>query len=183
MNLTLGNILPRLCGVRRAGSGYVACCPNHDDREPSLSIREGKGGRILLRCFAGCSYQALLHALKPGPQRSGPTIPLPSRVFARPTIAPASSAPAGSGARRGRCPARPPRPISKGGESGCRPGRRRCVFTRPARIRPARACPPWLPPSATLAKGNSSFTACIASTLHPTAARPPSSRARPRSEP
>ena len=47
-------ILDRLEGVRRCGEGYMARCPNHDDHTPSLSIREGRDGRILLHCFGGC---------------------------------------------------------------------------------------------------------------------------------
>src|SRR3546814_4070370 len=30
----------------------MALCPNHADKNPSLSIRETEGGRILLKCFA-----------------------------------------------------------------------------------------------------------------------------------
>jgi len=32
----------------------MACCPAHDDRNPSLSIRECSSGHILINCFAGC---------------------------------------------------------------------------------------------------------------------------------
>lgn len=44
------------------GSGYKAVCPAHNDNTPSLSIREGKGGRILLKCFAGCGTENVLGA-------------------------------------------------------------------------------------------------------------------------
>lgn len=46
-------VLSRLEGVRKSGAGYVAKCPAHQDRSPSLSI-EDRDGRILLHCFAGC---------------------------------------------------------------------------------------------------------------------------------
>lgn len=36
----------------RKSQGYMARCPNHDDKNPSLSIRETENGRILLHCFA-----------------------------------------------------------------------------------------------------------------------------------
>ncbi len=49
---------------RRAGSGYSACCPAHDDRKPSLSINDGEDGRVLVKCFAGCSQEAVIDALK-----------------------------------------------------------------------------------------------------------------------
>jgi hypothetical protein len=49
--------------ARHAGSGkWMARCPAHDDKFPSLSVREGEGGRTLLRCWAGCSLAAVLKA-------------------------------------------------------------------------------------------------------------------------
>jgi len=55
-------VLNRLEGVRRAAGGYVARCPAHDDREPSLSLGEGTDGRLLLFCFAGCRFETILRA-------------------------------------------------------------------------------------------------------------------------
>lgn len=60
----LADVLARLDGVRPSGAGYVARCPCHEDREPSLSIGEGDDGRLLLRCFAGCSWEELRAALQ-----------------------------------------------------------------------------------------------------------------------
>jgi hypothetical protein len=51
--LTLDVALSRLAGVRRCGTGWVARCPAHEDREPSLSIAASAGGQLLLYCFAG----------------------------------------------------------------------------------------------------------------------------------
>ncbi|MEI7947177.1 MAG: hypothetical protein WCJ02_10785, partial [bacterium] len=48
----------------RSGSGFKACCPAHDDANPSLSIREDKNGKVLLRCHAGCTNEAILSALR-----------------------------------------------------------------------------------------------------------------------
>lgn len=56
-------VLSKLDGVRPAGRGWIARCPAHDDRRPSLSIAEGAGGRVLMRCFAGCSTGAVLRAI------------------------------------------------------------------------------------------------------------------------
>jgi DNA primase len=42
---------------------FLARCPAHPDRSPSLSIAEGANGRVLLHCFAGCSLDAILAAL------------------------------------------------------------------------------------------------------------------------
>jgi hypothetical protein len=39
---------------KRTGDSYLACCPAHDDQNPSLSIKEASDGTILLHCFAGC---------------------------------------------------------------------------------------------------------------------------------
>ena len=41
----------------------MACCPAHDDKSPSLSIRELDDGRILIHCFAGCSVEEVLSAV------------------------------------------------------------------------------------------------------------------------
>ena len=57
-------ILERLQKVRRTGPGrWLACCPAHDDRSPSLAVREADGGRILIHCFGGCSVQEIVGAL------------------------------------------------------------------------------------------------------------------------
>jgi hypothetical protein len=56
-------LLERLQGVRRTGEGrYLARCPSHEDRSPSLSIRELNDGRTLVHCFAGCEVAAVLDA-------------------------------------------------------------------------------------------------------------------------
>ena len=48
----------------RVGSGtWMACCPAHDDRNPSLSIREADG-KILLHCHAGCEQRDVIDALE-----------------------------------------------------------------------------------------------------------------------
>ena len=61
MNLT--QFLGLLEDVRKQGDRYVARCPAHHDREPSLSIGEGADGRILLHCWAGCETRDVLAAL------------------------------------------------------------------------------------------------------------------------
>lgn len=60
--MTLEEILSLLSKVRKRGAGYQACCPAHDDRNPSLSITEDDG-RILLYCHAGCSIEEICEAL------------------------------------------------------------------------------------------------------------------------
>jgi hypothetical protein len=56
-------VLSRVKGARKNGSGWVALCPAHEDRRPSLSIGRGEGGRALLRCFAGCDFERVVAAL------------------------------------------------------------------------------------------------------------------------
>jgi archaellum biogenesis ATPase FlaH len=57
-------VLARLDGVRReSDGGFVARCPAHDDRRPSLRVARGDRGNCLLHCRAGCSTDAVLHSL------------------------------------------------------------------------------------------------------------------------
>ena len=58
------DIVAALGGRMRSKSAGTACCPAHKDRNPSLSIREGTGGRILVKCFAGCSQAEVIDALR-----------------------------------------------------------------------------------------------------------------------
>jgi hypothetical protein len=53
-----------LVNARRTDLGrWQARCPAHRDSSPSLSIREGSDGRVLVNCFAGCSHTAIVAAL------------------------------------------------------------------------------------------------------------------------
>ncbi|HVK05847.1 MAG TPA: hypothetical protein VM490_20415, partial [Armatimonadaceae bacterium] len=62
-------VLARLSDARRQGAngdggrGWLARCPAHEDREPSLSVSSGNDGRVLLKCFAGCRPEAITAAL------------------------------------------------------------------------------------------------------------------------
>lgn len=49
--------------VRSSGSGWICTCPAHDDRNPSLSVREGEDGSVLLKCHAGCSNESVVASL------------------------------------------------------------------------------------------------------------------------
>lgn len=61
---SLDTVLTGLDRVRQQGEReWTACCPAHDDREPSLSISLGADGRVLLHCFAGCSVADIARAL------------------------------------------------------------------------------------------------------------------------
>ena len=55
--------IAKALGGRKAGGAWMACCPAHDDREPSLSIIDGNGGKVLVRCHAGCDQRRVIAAL------------------------------------------------------------------------------------------------------------------------
>jgi hypothetical protein len=62
--MSAARLLDRLEGVKSTGQGrWLARCPAHEDRSPSLSIRELGDGRLLLHDFAGCSAGDVLEAL------------------------------------------------------------------------------------------------------------------------
>jgi len=56
-------VLTRLQGVRRNGNGWMALCPAHADRKPSLSI-DLRNDKILVHCHAGCSQGDVLAGLR-----------------------------------------------------------------------------------------------------------------------
>ena len=60
----IANILSRLSKVAsRSNDEWLACCPAHEDKTPSLAIRQSSDGKILLHCFAGCSIEEITDAL------------------------------------------------------------------------------------------------------------------------
>ena len=72
--------------AKRIGKGWMAKCPAHDDRKPSLSIDEGGNGRVLLKCHSGCELDAILaaagltkRALFPGHELRDRAIPARTR--------------------------------------------------------------------------------------------------------
>ena len=68
-------VLEKLDAKKRGGKQWQACCPAHDDKNPSLSIAEAEDGRCLIHCFAGCSYEQVLKAigLTPGDLAGSPS--------------------------------------------------------------------------------------------------------------
>jgi len=57
-------LLSRLESVRANRNGtWLARCPAHDDRSPSLSIATGDDGKVLLHCFAGCGAADVVEAI------------------------------------------------------------------------------------------------------------------------
>lgn len=58
----LTELLSKLEQVRPDGDGWKALCPSHADRNPSLRI-DLKNEKILLKCFAGCTTEAICAAV------------------------------------------------------------------------------------------------------------------------
>ena len=60
----LDNVLSCLDKVKSAGTNkWKACCPAHDDKNPSLAITETSDGTVLLKCWAGCTAQQIVSAI------------------------------------------------------------------------------------------------------------------------
>ena len=56
--------LARALGGRRTGSHWMAPCPTHEDRDPSLSIRDADDGKVLVYCHAGCDQSLVIGELR-----------------------------------------------------------------------------------------------------------------------
>ncbi len=57
-------LVNRLTFVRSAGAGkWLARCPSHDDKSPSLSIQQLDDGRVLVHCHAGCGALDILSSV------------------------------------------------------------------------------------------------------------------------
>lgn len=62
--MSVDALLTKLDRVRRTGDRrWIARCPAHDDKGPSLSVRELGDGRTLVHCFAGCGVEEVLGAV------------------------------------------------------------------------------------------------------------------------
>ncbi|MBU2820332.1 hypothetical protein HF288_03120 [Acidithiobacillus caldus] len=60
----IDRVLRHLDGVKQTAlDKWIALCPAHDDRRPSLSIREAEDGKILLKCWTGCGAAEIVSAL------------------------------------------------------------------------------------------------------------------------
>ena len=54
-------------GVGHNKQRFEMKCPAHDDDNPSLSVGVGEGGKLLLHCHAGCTYEEVLSAVNLSP--------------------------------------------------------------------------------------------------------------------
>lgn len=85
--MSASTLLARLDRVLPAGPGrWIARCPAHEDRSPSLAIRELDDGRVLLHDFGGCATHDVLAAVgltfaDVMPERLGHNLPRERRPF------------------------------------------------------------------------------------------------------
>lgn len=62
--MNVSDFISRLDKVRQTGPGrWMASCPAHDDRNPSMTIAEGDDGRVLIHDFGGCSVEEIVGAV------------------------------------------------------------------------------------------------------------------------
>lgn len=62
--MSAAKLLDRLERVKQTKPDrWIARCPAHEDRCPSLSVRQAENGNVLIYCFAGCSTDDVLAAL------------------------------------------------------------------------------------------------------------------------
>jgi putative DNA primase/helicase len=73
------SIIAKALGGRKVGAGWMARCPAHLDQDPSLSVREGANGKVLVHCHAGCKQERVISELRSlglwdrAPKYSAPT--------------------------------------------------------------------------------------------------------------
>ena len=55
------------------GDGYMCQCPAHEDNNPSMSLTEGDAGKVLVKCFVGCSFDEIRQSLNFAARTDGGT--------------------------------------------------------------------------------------------------------------
>lgn len=64
MSSKIEALLSRLDRVKQTRTcNWLACCPAHDDKSPSLGITEKEDGRILIHCWSGCSASEVVESV------------------------------------------------------------------------------------------------------------------------
>jgi hypothetical protein len=76
--MSVTQLLDQLDGIRSIGPNrWIARCPAHDDRRPSLTIREMDDGMALVHCWSGCEFSEIVRAVGLKPSDLFPPKPLP----------------------------------------------------------------------------------------------------------
>ncbi len=58
----LDELLSRLQKVKKRAGGFEACCPAHEDKDPSLSVGDGDTC-VVMYCWTGCSPKSIVEAV------------------------------------------------------------------------------------------------------------------------
>lgn len=62
--MDVNDLVARLEKAKRTSrDSWIACCPAHKDRTPSLTVRGLDDGRILIHCFSGCGAADVMAAI------------------------------------------------------------------------------------------------------------------------
>jgi putative DNA primase/helicase len=61
INSNASTIIRALGGDLKTGMCH---CPVHDDKRPSLKVTDGRHGNVLVKCFAGCTQEKVIDALR-----------------------------------------------------------------------------------------------------------------------
>jgi hypothetical protein len=84
----IDDILAKLERVKRTGpNNWLARCPAHEDKSPSLTLLANPDGRVVVKCFAECSFEEIVGALGLGwepwfpPKQEGDFSPPIKRPF------------------------------------------------------------------------------------------------------
>ena len=64
LRTSVADIIAALNGRNLGNESGICRCPAHDDKNPSLSIKSGDGGKLIVFCHAGCSYTDIMAALR-----------------------------------------------------------------------------------------------------------------------
>ena len=79
-HVTIHEFLSRFEKVKKAGGQWLVCCPAHQDSTPSLAVKAGSDGTILLTDHGGCSTDAILQAMGLEPAALFPEKDAPART-------------------------------------------------------------------------------------------------------
>ncbi|KKK86095.1 hypothetical protein LCGC14_2766670 [marine sediment metagenome] len=63
--LSFDDAYPALEIVRDGSDGwFLARCPSHFDEHPSLGVKEGDDGELVVNCFFGCSTKEVIDEIR-----------------------------------------------------------------------------------------------------------------------
>lgn len=81
LDTPLSRFLGRLTKAKKqSGDQWSAICPAHEDRTPSLRVKAGPDGRVLMKCQAGCTTQHICQSLNIPMSELFPPRPSPTSV-------------------------------------------------------------------------------------------------------